>query len=300
MAVRIAPRSSITAQYRAARPSFAVVSGDPAQLATRYDGLANVVRRGGRAYPAAYQPLPALRVSVGSDPVVLDGDLAAGGAAHLAAVRDRVPWMYDGAILCLDRLEGDALSLRPGGYWGRISTGDALLAEDGDKLRDRADALAGGDPLRDGSGRAAGIGITVVAVVGGHVVTGRRSGLPIGHGTWHVVPAGMAEVGAGLVEAAVIELREELAVDAAGADLRLLGVGWDLLRLLPEVVYRVDIDADPAAVVASAPRDEHDAFELHALAPDGTLPSVWTRFAPLELAAPGAAAIALLEADSRP
>ena len=52
--------------------------------------------------------------------------------------------------------------------------------------------------------------------------------------------------------------------------------------------------AEVEAVVAAAPRDEHDAFELH------TAASVWERFAPLELAAPGAAAIALLEEDVGP
>jgi 8-oxo-dGTP pyrophosphatase MutT (NUDIX family) len=268
------------------------VSDDPEQLAARYGSLANVVRRGGRAYPAAYVAAPQLRFVVGSDPLALDDELAAGGAAHLAAVRERVPWMYDGAILCLDRLDGDVMSLRPGGYWGRISTCDALRAEDGDALRDRADALAGGDPLRDGTGRAAGLGVTVVAVVRGQVVLGRRAGLPIGEGTWHVVPAGMAEVGVDIVHAAVTELREELGLEAAPADLRLLGVGFDLLRLVPEVVYRVDLDADPEAVLAAAPRDEHDAFALHPVGDD-----VWSVYAPLELAAPGAAAIALLEAD---
>ena len=94
---------------------------------------------------------------------------------------------------------------------------------------------------------------------------------------------------------AIAELREELGLDAASQRLRLLGVGFDLLRLVPEVVYRIDIDADPEAVLAAAPREEHDAFELHAIAPDGTVPTIWSRFAPLELAAPGAAAIALLE-----
>ncbi len=268
------------------------MSDDPEQLATRYGGLAEVVRRAGRVYPAAFVALSSLRFVVGSDPVVLDPQLAAGGAAHLAAVRERVPWMYDGAILCLDRLHDDQMSLRPGGYWGRISTCDALRAEDGDALRARADALAGGDPLRNGSGRAAGLGVTVVAVVGGHLILGRRAGLPIGEGTWHVVPAGMAEVDVAVADTAVVELREELGVEAPTAP-RLLGVGFDLLRLVPEIVYRVDIDADPEAVVAAAPRDEHDAFELH------TLETVWSRFAPLELAAPGAAALALLEADFR-
>lgn len=267
------------------------MSDDPEQLAGRYGALATVVRRGGRAYPAAFVSASELHFAVGSDPVVLDPQLAAGGAAHLAAVRERVPWMYDGAVLCLDRVDGDTVTLRPGGYWGRISTCDALRAEDGDVLRDRADALAGGDPLRNGTGRAAGLGITVVAVVRGHVVLGRRAGLPIGEGTWHVVPAGMAEVATSVVDAAVIELREELGVEAAATELRLLGLGFDLLRLVPEAVYRVDLDADPDALVAAAPREEHDAFELH------TPGSVWERFAPLELAAPGAAAIALLEAD---
>jgi len=275
------------------------VSDDPEQLAARYGALATVVRRGGRAYPAAYAVAPKLRFVVGSDPLVLDPELAAGGAGHLAAVRERVPWMYDGAILCLDRMHGDTMSLRPAGYFGRISTCDALRAEDGDALRDRADALAGGDPLRDGSGRAAGLGVTVVAVLQNHVVLGRRAGLPIGEGTWHVVPAGMAELGVDVAETAVTELREELGLSCAAADLRLLGVGFDLLRLVPEIVYRVDIDADPEAVVAAAPRDEHDAFDIHLIDEDIGVWSVWKHYAPLELAAPGAAALALLE-DSAP
>jgi hypothetical protein len=284
------------------------MSADPEHLARRYGALATVVRRGGRAYPAAYERRTALRVAVGSDPLVVDPGLRAGGAGHLAAVRERVPWMYDGELLGMDRIEGGLVTVAPCRYFDRMATGDALWAAGDDALRDRADQLAFGDPLRLGTGRAAGFGVTTVATLrdadGGRVlVLGRRDGLPIAPGAWHVVPAGMAELSHVDVGAedpfrstAVEELREELGVAAREEDLGLLGIGWDLLRLVPDVVYRLDLDLGVDAVLAGAPRDEHSALEHWPVTPEG-LAALWAAHGPRDLVAPGAAAIALLEAS---
>jgi 8-oxo-dGTP pyrophosphatase MutT (NUDIX family) len=281
-----------------------VMSADPERLAARYGALATVVHRAGRAYPAAYEHRTTLRVALRDAPLPIDPALLDGGAAHLAAVRERVPWMYDGTVVGMERIDAEHVVCTPSSYFDRIATGDALRAEDGDALRDRADELALGDPLRLGTGRAAGFGVTTVATLlgedGGRVlVMGRRVGLPVEPGAWHVVPAGMAEPHDGAADpflaTALVELEEELGVTGADpAGVRLLGLGWDLLRLMPDVVYRVDLDLDAADVLARAPREEHGELKAVPVTPEG-LAAFWATHEPREVAAPGAAALALLD-----
>jgi 8-oxo-dGTP pyrophosphatase MutT (NUDIX family) len=209
--------------------------------------------------------------------------------------------MTNGTVLALDRLDGDVLHVRPAGYFDRIATGDALLADPA--LRERAERLAGGDPLRRGTGRGAAVGVSTIATVRAGdkpaLVLGRRdAGLPMGAGEWHVVPAGMLEPdpadGDAARATAATELREELGVPApAPAAFSMLGLGWDLGRLLPEVCLRVDLHADGAALVATAPRTEHAELRLWPL---DDLAALWAAHPPGTLSPAGAAAIALLEA----
>ena len=107
------------------------------------------------------------------------------------------PGAHDGPVLVLDRLEGPTLHAAPSGYFAAVATTDSLRAEwerEGfGPLRARAHELAGADPLRNGHGRAAAIGLAAAGVREGRVLLGRRSehlaadpGLlargPVGHG----------------------------------------------------------------------------------------------------------------------
>ena len=155
-------------------------------------------------------------VTTGRGPV--DAALRAGGAAHLAALRGRLPAMHDGAVLAMTAVRGGTVHARVAGYFDMVATGDALAPEPA--LRARAAALADGDPLRRGDGRVAAIGLSVAtALPDGRVVLGRRrADLPLDPGAWHVVPSGMLEperdpIGGALAREALEELG--VAVDPA-------------------------------------------------------------------------------------
>jgi 8-oxo-dGTP pyrophosphatase MutT (NUDIX family) len=139
-----------------------------------------------------------------------------------------------------------------------VATADALA---GDRaLRARALALAGEDPLRRGDGRVAAIGLSVAATVpGGRVLLGRRrADLPLDPGRWHVVPSGMLEPGPDPIAAAVArEVREELGVVVDPRAVRMLGLGWDLERLRPEVCVALRLQVVPGR----AGGDEFDVVE---------------------------------------
>jgi 8-oxo-dGTP pyrophosphatase MutT (NUDIX family) len=199
-----------------------------------------------------------VRVVVDDGPWPVDPALRAGGAGHLAALRRRVPAMHDGPVLAMTAVDGGVVRARRAGYFDMVATADALV---GDRvLRERALALAGGDPLRRGDGRVAAIGLSVAAVVpGGRVLLGRRrAGLPLDPGRWHVVPSGMLEPGSDPIAAAVAcEAREELGMAVDPAAVRVLGLGWDLARLRPEVCVALTLDAVPAR----AGGDEFDVVE---------------------------------------
>jgi 8-oxo-dGTP pyrophosphatase MutT (NUDIX family) len=188
-----------------------------------------------------------VRVVVESGPWPLDPALRAGGAAHLAALRRRAPGMHDGPVLAMTAVDGGIVRARRAGYFDMVATADALAGDPG--LRDRAVALAGADPRHRGDGRAAAIGLSVAALVpGGRVLLGRRrADLPLDPGRWHVVPSGMLEPEPDPVAAAVVrEAREELGVDVDPAAVRMLGLGWDLARLRPEVCVALALEAVPA------------------------------------------------------
>jgi 8-oxo-dGTP pyrophosphatase MutT (NUDIX family) len=212
-----------------------------------------------------------VRVVVLDGPWPVDPALRAGGEAHLAALRARSPAMHDGRVLAMTAIRGGTVHARVAGYFDMVATGDALAGDPA--LRARAAALAGDDPLRRGDGRAAAIGLSVAAVLpGGRVVLGRRrADLPLDPGRWHVVPSGMLEPEDDPVAGALArEASEELGVAVDTGAARMLGLGWDLARLRPEVCAAICVDALPAG----AGGDEFDAVEAFAAgeAPEALTP----------------------------
>jgi 8-oxo-dGTP pyrophosphatase MutT (NUDIX family) len=204
-----------------------------------------------------------VRVAVEDGPWPVDPALRAGGASHLAALRARAPAMHDGTVLAMTAVEGGVVRARRAGYFDMVATADALAGDA--PLRARAVALAGGEPLRRGDGRAAAIGLSVAATLpDGRVLLGRRrASLPLDPGAWHVVPSGMLEPGADPVADAITrEADEELGVAVAPGAARVLGLGWDLARLRPEVCVALALDALPAR----AGGDEFDVVEAFAAA----------------------------------
>ncbi len=249
--------------------------------------------RAGRTFPAAVLPLPGVRFAVG-EPAPLDPGLAAVVAREVTALRAEGARLQPGPTLALERLEGEVLHLRPADFLDHVGVGRAVTRDP--RVRARVTELAGGDPLRSGRGRAAALGVSVVTTVrhggGRAVVLGRRSpDLPVEPGKLHVVPSGMVEPGPDPVRAtAAMELLEELGV-AASAFVP-LGLGWDLRRLTPEALLRLDLDLDGEEVVAAAPREE---FSELVLVDD--LARFWHEHGPDELTPPGAAALALCDAS---
>lgn len=275
----------------------------PELLAARYGAQATIVHRAGRAYPAACAPLAALRVSREAPPAT-DPGLRDGGAPYLAARRREHPWLFDGAVMTFCGLDGEVLRLAPGGrYFDRLGIGEAIHADPA--VRALADDRAQGRPLHDGGARGAAPGVTLVATFPDRsgarcLVLGRRRGLPVADAQWHIVPAGtMDEVVDGVdpvVATAHTELREELGLEPGDVPLTLLGIGWDLDRLFPEVVLRTDRDELLEDVLAVAPDAEHEDFDAVPVT-RAALGALWERLAPHELSPPGAAALALLEAS---
>jgi 8-oxo-dGTP pyrophosphatase MutT (NUDIX family) len=199
-----------------------------------------------------------VRVVVDDGPWPVDLALRAGGAAHLAALRGRVPAMHDGAVLAMTAVDGGTVRARRAGYFDMVATADALAGDAA--LRARAVELAGGDPLRRGKGPVAALGLSVATVLpDGRVLLGRRrAGLPLDPGAWHVVPSGMLEPEPDPIAAALArEGREELGVEVDRGAVRMLGLGWDLARLRPEVCLALALEAVPAR----AGGDEFDAVE---------------------------------------
>jgi 8-oxo-dGTP pyrophosphatase MutT (NUDIX family) len=204
-----------------------------------------------------------VRVVVQDGPWPVDPALRAGGAAHLAALRRRVPAMHDGPVLAMTAVSAGVVHARRAGYFDMVATADALAHDPA--LRARAAALAGEDPLRRGDGRVAALGLSVAATLrDGRVLLGRRRAeLPLDPGAWHVVPSGMLEPGPDPIAAAVArEALEELGVAADPGAVRMMGLGWDLARLRPEVCVALALEAVPAR----AGGDEFDVVEAFAVA----------------------------------
>lgn len=248
------------------------------------------MRRAGRSHPAAVEPRPDVRIAVLDGEAAIDPALRAGGEAHLQQVRTRVPWMYDGAVWAMQRIDGGRVEVRTCGYFDRMRTADALVDDDAQRVR--AETLAGPDPLRHGIGRAAALGVSACCTVrleDGRrgFVLGRRGGLPSDPGGWHVAPSGMLE-DADPVAAIAAECREELGIHAPRDAFVPTGLGWDLLRLIPEVCFRLDLDVDARDLRADG--REHQELKV---VPVDEAATFWVVHAPGILTAPGVAALAL-------
>jgi hypothetical protein len=216
----------------------------------------------------------------------VDPELRRRGTPHLEAVLARSSGTFDGPILALDRVDEGQIHAVRASYFDMIATCDSL-ASDPD-LRERAERLAAPDPLRIGTGRAAAIGVTAIAVRGGCFTLGKRaSHLPLDPGRWHVVPSGTVD-GRGLIATLASELREEHAIEGASG-IRVIGVGYDLWRLRPELAVMTEDLGDIPPPEAS---DEFVEFreirvELSALA------AAWE----LDLTPAAAVAVAAVERE---
>jgi len=164
--------------------------------------------------------------------------------------------------------------------------------------RAAAGALAGGDPLRSGAGRSAGVGVSVACVVEGGtglLLGRRRPDLAVEGGRWHVAPSGMLEAAAErpLHATAARECAEELGIERPPGAFRLLGIGWDLKRLTPEIALRLDLDG--GAELAGRLAD--DEFTEGRVWPLDDLAGFWAAHGPDDLTPPAAAAVGLLAAS---
>lgn len=205
------------------------------------------MEHGGRVYPAAVEGGSPAQLVEAVEPARLDVDLLEAGRPHVEELTRRTPGLHDGPVLALDRLEGGVLHARPSSYLATLATADVLRAEweewEGQgvgPLRSRVHQLASPDPLRHGRGRAAAVGLAVVISFAGRVLLGRRAeALAADPGLWHVAPSGMLEPGVGVEDQIERELGEELGLDTDWSG-RALGLGFDLLRLRPEVCWALE------------------------------------------------------------
>ncbi len=291
------------------------VQGFP-DLARLYSPLAPVIGRGGLSYPAAAVPMP-LRdprnlVIAEENAPPLDPALRKGGEPHLATLRKSGVALHDGAVLVLSALKDGVLRATQSTYFANVATADALRSEYIERgigpLRERAHACAEGDPLNSGVGRAAAIGVTVAVTVpsgaGGRalLVGRRRNDLAADPGLWDVGPSGTLEpetVGDPLLQAATRELAEELPrLQATGAQMKVLGVGFDLLRLRPEVILRLDL-TEQAALPPEDALDQSEYMKSQLIdLTTRSLERFWSSRNPLNITPSGAATVALLEATS--
>ena len=202
-----------------------------------------------------------VRVVVRRRPVAASiAALRAGGAAHLAALRRRVPAMHDGPVLAMTAVDGGVVRARRAGYFDMVATADALAGDPA--LRARAAALAGDDPLHRGDGRVA----ADRAVGRGDGARRRRAARAPARrpaarpGALARRALGHARARAGPDHGAAVarEAREELGVDVdPGARCARSGWAGTSRACAPRCASRSRCDAVPAP----AGGDEFDAVE---------------------------------------
>jgi len=290
---------------------------DYESLLARYEGQCQVVRRGGRHFPAGVVARPtsgqaSSQWQVRPESIRPGADLIEAGTAHLAAVRAAAPAMFDGAVAAFAGWWPDGrLAVGPGSYFDMIATCDALRAEfhgaapgSALVLREAAERIAGGRPLEVGVGRVAAVGVSLAVTILGkggrrRVLLGRRSdGVALDSGQMHVVPSGMTELHQNPIETARREFTEELgAAFPDGAQLVELGIGWDLLRLRPEICFWLDlIDSDEAvSSVIDGSGDGEFGYRWLADVGGTSWDTVWAALPPEAMTPAAAVALALLE-----
>lgn len=280
-------------------------------LALRYAGLGRPVYRNGTGFPVFIErvdvPWQGLLID-SSREAWIDPQLAASGNAHFQEVKTEHSAVFDGPVVVLDQIEYGVMATANSGYFNMLTTCDALRSEYASRrhrastmpLRGRAEELAGRDPLRVGTGRAAAIGVSTIVTLpnGGprsFVLGRRRLDLAIDGGLWHVVPSGMLEPahsGDALWRSVQRETEEELGVRINEPDaerLSALGYAFDLLRLRPEICLRLDL-----AEFSFKVGDEFDRYQLVEVSHDG-IDQFWTSMSPAEITPAGAGAVALLQ-----
>lgn len=295
-------------------------------LAELYGTATRIVRRNGLAYPAAIEPVSDASVdgfvAARERTMPLDEQLDSMGKRHVAAVRRRGATLYDGEVVVLERVKTGRVSAVRSSYFAMLASCDALRNEYLGSVATRptladlplravAHAAADGDPLHCGIGRAAALGVSVlITVPAGEwraFLLGRRQWtLATDPGIWHVVPSGMVEdcaSGDPVLATAAKELWEELSLELSTGALRdrlaVLGVGYDLLRLKPEVCLRLDLDTIDLRGRRLIPSpSEYSRLRLFDVSPAG-LDAFWRDHAPDELTPAAAATVALLEASAK-
>jgi hypothetical protein len=162
--------------------------------------------------------------------------------------------MFDGPVLALDRIEDGVIHAVRASYFDMVATCDALAADP--ELRAHAEELAAPDPLLNGHGRAAAIGVTVIVIRNGRFTLGRRANdLALDPGRWHIVPSGTVDA-RGLRATLLDELAGEHGIDTL-PPIRGLSLGHDLTRLRPELTV---ITEDLGDIAPPQPSDEFTEF----------------------------------------
>lgn len=184
----------------------------------------------------------------------IDAELRRRGQAHLDAVRERSPGMFDGPVLALERIEDGVIHAVRASYFDMVATCDALAGDS--ELRAYAEELAGPDPLLNGYGRAAAIGVTAVVIRNGRFTLGRRADhLALDPGLWHVVPSGTVDA-RGVRATLLDELAGEHGIESL-PPIRHITIGHDLTRLRPEITV---ITEDLGDIGPPEPSDEFTEF----------------------------------------
>lgn len=301
-------------------------------LAKLYGNVANVVRRAGRVHPAAIEPHGAAAaglVEPSPDPAWIDPALRAAGRRHLELVQSRSPRMHNGRVMACVTSAGFPLTCAPAGYFDAIATSDSLRAElldamgDGPPaqlldvlpLRRLAHAACDEDPLHSGRGRVAAVGVSVAVTlptvpVRALVLGLRNHEVATDPDMWHVAPSGTLEPSKQDPVLTLIEheLYEELGIRVVRpaelpGRLSVLGVGFDLLRLRPEICLRLDLLPEelPQAGVSLSPREFQDNRLIEIS--QSSLSAFWEAHPPELLTPAAASTVALLEstlAGARP
>ncbi|MCU7728091.1 NUDIX domain-containing protein [Actinoplanes sp. KI2] len=132
-------------------------------------------------------------------------------------------------------------------------------------------------------------------------VIGRRSrSVATDPGMWHVAPSGMLEPdaqGRHWETTVSRELAEELGVEVGPAEVArratVLGIAHDLLRLRPDLVFRLDLTPAEARAVTAGDGEFADVQQVELSA--GGIERFWTAHPPSVLTPAAAGAVALLE-----